>query len=88
MDILEALLDLNKVLMLEGYKSDFEIEMRDEDFEKFVFYFESKHQGLVNYPQLNPFLTAAGMQNKTLKDISLIRIAGPGSYFLVRRKQS
>lgn len=90
MEILDALLDLNKVLMLNGFGSDFSIQMEDDDFEKFVYLFEKKYQHFVNYPELNPFLQAPKnpMSTNPLKDINFIKIAGPGSYFTVSRRKS
>lgn len=77
MEILEALLNLNRALMMEGYESDYSIYMRDKDFERFVCMFEQKFKYLISYPDLST--------KDTLKTINVIKIAGPGSYFIVKR---
>lgn len=75
--LIEALLGLNKAFMINGYNSDFTIELADKDFDRFVTDFETHYQRLVSYPDLHAKVT--------LRDIKTIKIAGPGSYFLVKR---
>lgn len=74
--VLEALLDLNKVLMMEGFESDFSISLADADFELFVHMTERVHKPLISYPELVA----------KLSEVTEIKLAGPGSYFLVKRQ--
>lgn len=79
MKLLEALLQLNQAFMIEGYSSDFVLKLQTEDFNRFGAAFEREHHHLISYPDLQPW--------KTLKEINQIKIAGPGSYFLIERAQ-
>lgn len=74
--ILEALLNLNTALMLNFFSSDFDIILGNDDFYRFVKLFETSHRHLISYPELAD----------KLKDITYIKIAGPGSYFKIKRR--
>ena len=77
-ELMKALLNLNAAFMMQGYNSDFSITLEDRDFDRFVTDFENKHQKLISYPDLNPV--------GTLRDVKTVKIAGPGSYFIVKRR--
>lgn len=76
MSLEEVLYDLNKALAMEGYKGDYEITLSKLDFDRFWLEFEKKKNFKVSYPE-----------NSTTLPVDYIKIAGPGSYFLIRRKK-
>lgn len=80
MDELNALLKLNEVLTMNGYGSDFDIVLADKDFDRFVLRFEANNPSMIHYPEPH-----AKVQ---LKDINWVKIAGPGSYWHVKRVKS
>lgn len=77
MKVIETLLDLNKWFFMDGYASDFTIQLRDEDFERLFLAFEKDFHRMPVFQPKQP-----------LHEITSIRLAGPGSYFLIERKRS
>lgn len=72
-EIYDALLNLNKALILQGFEGDYRIVLRKDDFFRFLKTFEAEHKRLTLYPN----------QNKD--DIEYVKLAGPGSYFWVHK---
>lgn len=77
MRVIEALLDLNKWLFMDGYESDFTIKFGSKDFDRLVEEFKK------NYPNMPVPISITGSADR----IDLIRLAGPGSYFLIERRK-
>jgi len=74
MKVFEALLDLNKAMMIEGYKSDYKITFSSDDFEQFASYLIGKERQIYLYPQTD------------LRKVTSFKLAGPGCYFWIYRE--
>lgn len=74
-EVYDALLNLNKVLMLQGFESDYHIVLGKDDFFRFLQTFEAEHKRLTMFP------------NRDKDDIEYVKLAGPGSYFWVHKER-